>query len=130
MSLSLLHSPRAFIALALVTLLSGCSVHGTYPDAAEPDAAKLRFISNTTNSTLFVYDAQHCMGETTGILNNMFLVDTKRRVDMLVPPPPTAHGSWVAGDQAGARKGHYVDDQHQRQLLCLWQSVQSNAQGG
>ncbi|MGY2316564.1 hypothetical protein ACW9I6_17935 [Pseudomonas sp. SDO5522_S412] len=92
MSLSLLHSPRAFIALALVTLLSGCSVHGTYPDAAEPDAAKLRFIPNTTNSTLFVYDAQHCMGETTGILNNMFLVDTKRRVDMLVPPPPTARG--------------------------------------
>jgi hypothetical protein len=92
MSLPLFHSPRAFTALALVSLLGGCSVHGTYPDATEPDAAKLRFISNTSNTTVDIYDAQHCQGQTTGMLNNIFLVDTKRRVDMAVPPPDKARG--------------------------------------
>ncbi|OWP73631.1 hypothetical protein [Pseudomonas sp. K2I15] len=92
MSLSLLHPPRALAALALVSLLSGCSVHGTYPDATEPDAAKLRFISNTSNTTLDIYDAQHCTGQTTGMLNNFLMADTKRRADMLVPPPAKARG--------------------------------------
>lgn len=85
-------SPRALTALVLTSLLAGCSVNGTYPDATEPDAAKLRFISNTSNTTIDVYDAQHCMGQTTGMLNNIFLVDTRRRVGMSVPPPAKARG--------------------------------------
>ncbi|MFC6336049.1 hypothetical protein GIR22_00690 [Pseudomonas sp. CCM 7891] len=92
MSLSLSHSSRALAALALVSLLSGCSIHGSYPDATAPDAAKLRFISNTSNTTLDIYDAQHCTGQTTGMLNNFLMGDTKRRVDMLVPPPAKARG--------------------------------------
>ncbi|QJI34900.1 MULTISPECIES: hypothetical protein [unclassified Pseudomonas] len=92
MSLSLLHSPRALAALALASLLSGCSIHGAYTDASAPDAAKLRFISNTSNTTLDIYDAQHCTGQNTGMLNNFLVVDTKRRADMLVPPPAKARG--------------------------------------
>jgi len=91
MSLSLFFSPRAFTALALVSLLGGCA-QGTYTDATEPDAAKLRFISNTSNTTVDIYDEQHCTGQTTGMLNNIFMADTKRRVDMLVPPPAKARG--------------------------------------
>ncbi|NWD23437.1 hypothetical protein [Pseudomonas yamanorum] len=92
MSLSLLHSPRALAALVLASLLSGCSIHGAYTDASAPDAAKLRFISNTSNTTLDIYDAQHCTGQNTGMLNNFLVVDTKRRADMLVPPPAKARG--------------------------------------
>ncbi|SEC03450.1 hypothetical protein SAMN05421553_0209 [Pseudomonas anguilliseptica] len=32
--------------IAASALLSGCSINGSYPDATEPDAAKLRFISD------------------------------------------------------------------------------------
>jgi len=85
-------SPRVLTALVLTSLLAGCSVNGTYPDATEADAAKLRFISNTSNTTIDVYDAEHCMGQTTGMLNNIFLVDTRRRVGMSVPPPAKARG--------------------------------------
>ena len=83
---------RAFSTLSLVSLLSACSVNGTYPDATEPDAAKLRFISNTQNSTLDFFDAQHCEGRTTGILNNFLMADTTRRAGMIVPPPEKARG--------------------------------------
>ncbi|WP_397448245.1 hypothetical protein [Pseudomonas sp. NA-150] len=84
---------RAVTAIAVLSsLLSGCSFHGSYPDATESDAAKLRFISNTQNSTLDVYDAQHCEGQTTGMLNNMFVVDTRRRAAMSVAPPADARG--------------------------------------
>ena len=85
-------SPRALTALALTSLLAGCSVNGAYTDSTAPDAAKLRFVSNTSNSTLDIYDAQHCLGRNTGMLNNFLLVDTKRRVDMIVPPPAKARG--------------------------------------
>ncbi|AMN78013.1 MULTISPECIES: hypothetical protein [Pseudomonas] len=83
---------RAFSTLSLVSLLSACSINGSYPDATEPDAAKLRFISNTQNSTLDFFDAQHCAGRTTGMLNNSLMTDTQRRVGMIVPPPEKARG--------------------------------------
>lgn len=83
--------PIALVAL-LSVLLGGCSVNGTYPDATEPDAAKLRFIANTQNATLDYFDGAHCDGQTTGILNNLFLGDTQRRVGMSVAPPADARG--------------------------------------
>ncbi|KPA92980.1 MULTISPECIES: hypothetical protein [Pseudomonas] len=78
--------------LLLSALLAGCSVNGTYPDATEPDAAKLRFVANTSNATLDYFDAEHCDGQTTGILNNMLMGDTKRRAGMLSTPPKDARG--------------------------------------
>lgn len=78
--------------LATLFLLGGCSLNGNYPDASEPDAAKLRFISNIENSTLTLFDAQHCGGQMTGLLNNLFTRDTQRRVGMSVPPPADAKG--------------------------------------
>lgn len=74
----------------LMLLLSGCSIHGSYPDATETDAAKLRFISDLDSATLAVFDAEHCGGSTTGILNNLFLANTSRRADMSIAPPPDA----------------------------------------
>lgn len=56
---------RALGATAFALLLSGCSVSGTYPDAIEPDAAKLRFSSDMSSSTLALFDEQHC-GPSTG----------------------------------------------------------------
>ncbi|HWD33222.1 MAG TPA: hypothetical protein VG536_16690 [Pseudomonas sp.] len=76
---------HALIAASM--LLSGCSFTGTYPDATEPDAAKLRFISTMSGATLDVFDAQHCMGRTTGLLNNLFVANTKRRAGMTIAPP-------------------------------------------
>lgn len=72
----------------LMLLLSGCSIHGSYPDATETDAAKLRFISDLDSATLAVFDAEHCGGRTTGILNNLFIANTSRRADMSIAPPP------------------------------------------
>ena len=80
------------IGALLSALLGGCSVNGTYPDATEPDAAKLRFVANTQNATLDYFDGAHCDGQTTGILNNLFMGDTKRRVGMSVAPPADARG--------------------------------------
>ncbi|NVZ71755.1 hypothetical protein [Pseudomonas costantinii] len=77
---------RAFGAAAFALMLSGCSVSGSYPDATEPDAAKLRFISDLSSATLSVLDEEHCDGQTTGILNNLFLANTRRRADMSMPP--------------------------------------------
>ncbi|MGY4495434.1 hypothetical protein ACVW0A_005690 [Pseudomonas sp. TE3610] len=73
------------LATLLTVLLAGCNIHGSYPDATEPDAAKLRFSSNLSSATLGIFDAQHCLGQTTGILNNPFLANTSRRVGMLAP---------------------------------------------
>jgi len=70
--------------------ISGCSINGSFPDATEPDAAKLRFISSNQNSTLDVFDAAHCGGQTTGLLNNLFTANTRRRADMSVPAPNDA----------------------------------------
>lgn len=83
-----MRSPATATILAL--LLSGCSIHGTYPDATEKDAAKLRFISGLDSATLGVFDADHCAGQTTGILNNLFLANTSRRADMSIAPPADA----------------------------------------
>ncbi|WP_455924886.1 hypothetical protein [Pseudomonas putida] len=84
---------RSAPALLLASsLLGGCSFHGTYPDATEPDAAKLRFIANTSNATLDIFDSEHCEGRTTGLLNNLFARDTQRRVGISVPPPADARG--------------------------------------
>jgi hypothetical protein len=81
-------SLRAFGAMiCLVHLLSGCSVNGNYPDATEPDAAKLRFISDLDSATLGIFDAEHCGGQTTGILNNLFMANTSRRAGMKIVPP-------------------------------------------
>jgi len=92
MSTPLRCPPSLFALTALFVLLGGCSVNGSYPDAIEPDAAKLRFVANTSNATLDYFDAAHCDGQTTGILNNMLLSDTARRVGMSVPAPKDAKG--------------------------------------
>lgn len=91
--LALPRYPAPLLTLsALFVLLGGCSVNGSYPDAIEPDAAKLRFVANTSNATLDYFDAAHCDGQTTGILNNLLLSDTARRVGMSVPAPKDAKG--------------------------------------
>ncbi|MNK78134.1 hypothetical protein D3C87_977530 [compost metagenome] len=84
-------SSRAVATVALFSvLLGGCVVNGTYPDATEPDAAKLRFVTSMQNSTFSYFDAAHCDGLTTGALNNMFTSDSQRRVGMSVAPPADA----------------------------------------
>ncbi|QXI40762.1 hypothetical protein [Pseudomonas xantholysinigenes] len=83
-----LRSLQTLIAASL--LLGGCSINGSYNDAAEADAAKVRFISKMDSATLDVYDAQHCMGRTTGLLNNLFVANTRRRADMAVAAPDDA----------------------------------------
>lgn len=88
LDLPTLRTPIATTMLML--LLSGCSIHGSYPDATEPDAAKLRFISGLDSATLAVFDAEHCGGRTTGILNNLFLANTSRRAEMSIAPTPDA----------------------------------------
>lgn len=77
---------------AIAASLSGCSFNGSYPDATGTDAAKLRFISNVENSTLDLFDAEHCDGLNTGLLNNFLAVDTRRRAGMSVAPPDDARG--------------------------------------
>lgn len=72
--------------IAASVLLSGCSINGSYPDATEPDAAKLRFISDLESASLDVFDAEHCMGRTTGLLNNLFVANTRRRAAMTITP--------------------------------------------
>lgn len=79
-----LHSFATLLGGAV--LLSGCSFNGTYPDATEADAAKLRFISGMDNVTLDVFDVAHCGGQTTGLMNNLFSADTARRADMRIAP--------------------------------------------
>lgn len=84
---------RMFATVSIsALLLSGCSFNGNYQDATEPDAAKLRFISSNENSTLDFFDADHCDGQTTGLLNNLFSADTRRRASMSVAAPEDAKG--------------------------------------
>ncbi len=80
----------AIIGAAAFLLLGGCAINGSYTDATEPDAAKLRFISDLSSATLNVFDEQHCGGRTTGLLNNLFAPNSKRRADMVVEPPAGA----------------------------------------
>jgi hypothetical protein len=80
---------RAAIGIAAL-LLGGCSVYGTFVDATAPDAAKLRFISTNESATLDIFDAEHCGGQTTGILNNLFLANTRRRAVMRAAAPSDA----------------------------------------
>lgn len=77
---------RALTVGLFISVLSGCSFNGTYPDYEGPDPAKLRFISKLDNVTLNIFDAEHCGGLTTGLMNNLFAANTKRRADMSVPP--------------------------------------------
>jgi len=87
------NSMRAVVLVTLLfALIGGCSVNGNYTDATEPDAAKLRFVANTDNASLSYFDAEHCDGQTTGMLNNLLLADTSRRVGMSVAPPADARG--------------------------------------
>lgn len=82
---------RMLGAVSIAALsLGGCSFNGSYPDASEPDAAKLRFISSNESSTLDLFDAEHCMGQTTGMLNNLFAANTRRRAAMSVAAPDDA----------------------------------------
>jgi hypothetical protein len=82
---------RMFGAVSIAALLlGGCSFNGSYPDASEPDAAKLRFISSNESSTLDLFDAEHCDGQTTGLLNNLFSANTRRRAAMSVAAPDDA----------------------------------------
>ncbi|TWC56661.1 hypothetical protein FBY04_107236 [Pseudomonas sp. SJZ080] len=86
-------STRAIAVAALLSaVLSGCAVKDTYTDATEPDAAKVRFIANTSNAKLYYYDPEHCEGRVTGELNNLYARDTERRVGMSVAPPADAKG--------------------------------------
>ncbi|WP_238936525.1 hypothetical protein [Pseudomonas typographi] len=71
-------------------LLGGCSFNGSFPDASEPDAAKLRFISSNENSTLDLFDAEHCGGQNAGLLNNLLAANTRRRADMHIAAPDDA----------------------------------------
>lgn len=83
---------RTAALLAALSGLGGCSLNGNYPDAVEPDAAKLRFVSSIENASLTLFDAEHCGGQMTGLLNNLFTRDTQRRVGMNVAPPNGAKG--------------------------------------
>ena len=85
-------SPAVICAALSGLLLSGCSVTGTYQDATDSNAAKLRFVANTDNATMDYYDAEHCDGLTTGLLNNLFIPDSNRRAGMMVAPPEKARG--------------------------------------
>ncbi|MDO7928879.1 hypothetical protein Q6A51_18995 [Pseudomonas sp. KFB-139] len=71
---------------AFAILLSGCGINGTYPDFNGPDAAKLRYISKLESATLDVFDTEHCDGQTTGLMNNLFVANTSRRAGMSIPP--------------------------------------------
>lgn len=85
-----LYQWRMFGAVSIAALsLSGCSINGTYPDATEPDAAKLRFISSNQNSTMDVFDAAHCGGQTTGLVR---------------PEPQHAHKLQQDGEQQGSKQ--------------------------
>lgn len=77
---------RLLALVALSTLVSACSINGTYIDSTRPDAAKLRYISGNGSATLDLFDSARCEGRTTGILNNLFVPDSRRRADMSVPP--------------------------------------------
>lgn len=77
-------------ATAMTVSITGCSINGSYEDASDPGAAKLRFISGMSNATFNVFDADHCDGLTTGMLNNILVANTKRRADMAAPPPVDA----------------------------------------
>ena len=92
MSVALLlrRSPVVIGAVLSGLLASGCTQMGTYQDSAAPDAAKLRFVASTDNASVDYYDAEHCDGQTTGLLNNLFIVDSTRRVGMSVAPPEKA----------------------------------------
>lgn len=82
---------RMLGAVSIAALfLGGCSFNGSYLDATEPDAAKLRFISSNESSTLDLFDPKHCDGQTTGLLNNLFAANTRRRAGMSVPAPNDA----------------------------------------
>jgi len=78
--------------IALCILLSGCSVNGSYPEVVDPNPAKLRFVANVDNASLIFFTAERCEGYTTGVLNNMFVRDTSRRVNMSFAPPADARG--------------------------------------
>ncbi|MBX8600547.1 hypothetical protein K5D39_24985 [Pseudomonas cichorii] len=82
---SQLRSLGAVTAFAI--LLSGCGINGSYPDFSGSDAAKLRYISKLESATLDVFDTEHCDGQTTGLMNNLFVANTRRRADMSIPPP-------------------------------------------
>lgn len=79
------------VAALFSTLLTGCAARNTYVDAVEPDAAKLRFVANTSNAKLYYLDDQRCEGAT-GELNTLYVPDTPRRADMIIAPPAKARG--------------------------------------
>ncbi|BCQ61028.1 hypothetical protein PBOI14_27780 [Pseudomonas sp. Boi14] len=87
---------RGAVSIAAL-LLGGCSFNGTYPDASAPDAAKLRFISSSDSSTLDLFDAEHCGGQTTGLLNNLFSANTRRRAAMSAAAPRMPRPIWKCG---------------------------------
>ncbi|NWE12951.1 hypothetical protein [Pseudomonas yamanorum] len=80
------------VAALFVSVLAGCAAKSNYVDATEPDAAKLRFVSNSSNAKLYYLDDQHCAGREAGALNNLYVPDTPRRAGMIVPPPAKARG--------------------------------------
>jgi hypothetical protein len=73
------------LILSALTLQSGCSVNGSYVDPNGDDVAKVRLVAINTSATLDWYNGKTCEGKTTGILNNMFMSNTKRRADMKAP---------------------------------------------
>jgi hypothetical protein len=84
--------PALFSVVSSALLLVGCSQMGTYQDSSAPDSAKLRFVASTDNATIDYYDAEHCDGQTTGVLNNLFIANSQRRVGMSVAAPEKARG--------------------------------------
>lgn len=80
--------PFRCLGLAVAALsLAGCFA-GNYRDAPEPEAAKLRFITDMPSTTLGIEDAQRCEAQSTGLLNNLFAANPRRRVDMTFPAQP------------------------------------------
>lgn len=73
--------------LLLSCALAGCTSRAPYPDAQEPNAAKLRFVSTVGSATLNYYDAANCEGLKAGTLNSVLSGKSERRVQMLAPPP-------------------------------------------
>ncbi|NQD94250.1 hypothetical protein HP532_16535 [Pseudomonas sp. CrR25] len=79
--------PKQYSSVFLIlSLLSGCSVNGSYIDPKGDNVAKIRFVAKNSSATLDWYNGSTCEGKTTGILNNKFLSDTKRRIHMKAPP--------------------------------------------
>lgn len=77
-----------FGALICALLLSGCTSNekSLYVDANEPEAAKLRYLSDMTDASIGYFDAEHCAGKIAGKLNGGAWTQSQRQVGMTIAP--------------------------------------------